>query len=94
MLLFTFVFIAIIVASIFLLFRNTKVFKFRHFICHKAFAFDWKTHEEFNEKLKYADYICEKISYEKMLFSFKPLTFEKWFTEEEIYFIENHEFKN
>ena len=37
-----------------------------------------------NEDIEKYDFIYHKHSYGKMLYSFKPLKLEKWFTKEEI----------
>lgn len=43
-----------------------------------------KTIEELDEALKAYDWFMDKYTYEQMLYSFKPLKIESWYTEEEI----------
>lgn len=92
--------IAIIIAAIYLLWRNNKVYNFRIKIiddCHNVlnnFLDSLKDDEELHERYeeyKYLetkkDEILSKHSYESMLFSLKPLKLERWYTEEEVKFM-------
>ena len=84
----------------YVLYRNNKVYYFN--IGLNDFLFDelkrilntYKDDNEFHEDENNYNYINEKIqlllnknSYNKYLYSFKPLKLEKWFTEEEIEFM-------
>lgn len=84
----------------YLLYRNNKVYHFS--VGLDNFLFDeqkrildtYKNDGEFFKDEKNYKYIKEKIyalldknSYEKYLFSFKPLRLENWFTKEELKFI-------
>lgn len=92
--------IAIIIAAIYLLWRNNKVYNFRIKIiddCHNVlnnFLDSLKDDEELYERYeeyKYLetkkDEILSKYSYESMVFSLKPLKLERWYTKEEIEFM-------
>ena len=92
--------IAILIVAIYLLWRNNKVYNFRIKIideCHivlnnflDSLKDDEELHERYEEykylKMK-KDEILSKHSYESMLFSLKPLKLERWFTNEEIGFM-------
>ena len=88
-------------ALYFFLIRNVQVFHFQTTISDAAHqnAIDWlnslenddelnRRRDEYEAKTKMLNRICNKLSYEKMLFSFRPLTLEHWFDEKEIEFIE------
>jgi len=85
---------------LYLLYRNNKVFHF--LIGLSGFLFDeserilntYKDDNEFHEDEIHYKYIKEKIqvildknSYNKYLFSFKPLKLRNWFTKEELEFM-------
>jgi hypothetical protein len=89
-------------ALYFFLIRNVQVFHFQTTISNAAHqnVIDWldslenddelnRRRDEYEAKAKMLDRICNKLSYEKMLFSFRPLTLESWFDEKEIEFIED-----
>jgi hypothetical protein len=66
--------------------RNYKVYKFRVYI---AYLIDSRACDMINDGASYQDIsylweILDDISYEKMLFSFKPLKMEYWFTDDEL----------
>lgn len=63
-----------IIVCFYLLFRNGKVYDFRIKFIKIANLANYK------EVIK----LYDKYSYEEMLYSFKPLKLEAWFTEEEI----------
>lgn len=90
----------LIVLCLYFLNRNNKVFNFTTSFSH--FLFDelrrvlntYKDDDELHEDEDNYNYIKEKTlflldkySYNRYLFSFKPLKLEKWFTEEELEFI-------
>ena len=92
--------VSIMLTAIYLLWRNNKVYNFRIKIiddCHNVlnnFLDSLKDDEELYERYeeyKYLetkkDEILSKHSYESMLFSLKPLKLERWYTEEEIKFM-------
>lgn len=100
------VLIIFLIVTLCFLYRNRKVCSFYHKINHQAndvvisFLRSLKDDDEF--KHRYDEYlqinhkakmIVEKYTYEDMLFSFKPLKLEYWFTEEEIEFM-NRKYKN
>ena len=72
--------------SIFILIRNHKVCKFRIYIANLIY---FKGCDMINNGASHQDVsplwdILENISYDKMLFSFKPLKMECWFTDNEL----------
>ena len=94
----------ILIASLSILFiiRNAKVCQFRIYILNMSYnhlndyyenidwdSIDWensyKLHEEASSLYQR---INAKYEYDEMLYSIKPLKLDKWFTEEEINFIE------
>lgn len=99
---FGFFFICVFIAVLYFCFlRNTQVFHFQTTISHAAHqnVIDWlnslenddelnRRRDECEAKLEMLNRICNKLSYGKMLFSFRPLTLESWFDEKEIEFIE------
>lgn len=76
--------IIIIFLCIFISYRNDEVFQFRH----KIFKMAWDATEkrilrnEINVRIPYELY--NKYSENDMLYSFKPLILEAWYTKEEI----------
>lgn len=96
----TIIILAIIVAAIYLLWRNGIVYTFSIEVSHKChnvlinFLDSLKDDKELNEryeefvqlKMK-KDEILSKHSYNSMLFSLKPLELERWYTKEEIEFM-------
>lgn len=70
----------ILTLFIYFYYRNDKVLQFSFMIidmCHEYAV-------RHNYALDAYDWFDGKHSYEKMLFSFKPLTLEAWFTKEEL----------
>lgn len=99
-----FLFTALGIAIYFFLVRNTQVFHFQTKISDGAYdnIIHWldgikddnelkRRWGEYREKKKMVNKICDKYSYERMLFSFKPLKLEYWYDEEEIAFIKDGE---
>ena len=93
------VLLILIVLCFYTLYRNNKVY---YFCISLGNLYDeltrilntYKDDNEFHEDENNYNYIKEKIqfllnkhSYSKYLFSFKPLKLEKWFTKEELEFI-------
>lgn len=80
--------ILILAANLYILIRNEKVFVFRPYILGRAYDELLRILHEDIDKCKSMhkewDKIYDRHSYNKMLFSFKPLKSEQWFTEEEI----------
>lgn len=80
--------ILIVAANLYIVIRNEKVFTFRNYILDRAY--DEMLHISHEDSDKYKsmhkewDKIYDRHSYNKMLFSFKPLKLEHWFTKEEI----------
>lgn len=71
---------------IYFLIRNYKVFKFRWYIADLIY---FRACDMINDGASYRDIfglwdMLDDISYDKMLYSFKPLKMEYWFTEEEL----------
>lgn len=98
---FSIIIIALLFSALFLI-RNAKVCKFRIYILKTTYnhvddyynnidwdSIDWRDRYELHEK---ASSLCQQINdkykYEEMLYSIKPLKLDKWFTEEEVNFIE------
>lgn len=81
-----------ILALLYLGFRNIKVMNFRSDIISMAYDFD--VSENFEEKRKMAKRITEKHSYNRMLFSTKPLKPIYWYDDDELYFLSCWEVKN
>lgn len=90
----------LIIFCFYVLYRNNKVYYF--FVNLNGFLFDelerilntYKNDNEFHEdennyyNIREKTYsLLDKHSYNKYLFSFKPLKLEKWFTKEELEFI-------
>lgn len=89
-------FILLIIGFYFLI-RNDKVYEFRRKYSDKAFAYlqkvlnSCRTRQDFDNYYKLRDKILNiiiyKYSYEQMLYSFKSLKLENWFTENEIQYL-------
>lgn len=93
-------FFIFIIITIYFAYRNNKVYNFRVEIISnnydglKGFVNQFDSDEEY---LKYkntyrqlrenSNYIINKVSYDSMWLSFKPLKLENWYTSEEISFI-------
>ena len=81
---------AVLVVCVFLFIRIDRVLNFRIDIIYKSF--DFPIDENFKKNMAFAERIIDKHSYDKMVFSFKPLKLECWFDEDEIRFLtEIHE---
>lgn len=68
------------------LIRNDKVYKFRGYIIDLIYS---RASDMINEGASYQDIsylwnMLEDISYDEMLYSFKPLKMEYWFTDDEL----------
>ena len=75
-----------LISSMYLLIRNKKVCEFRVYIVDLIYS---KLCNMIADEASYQDNsylwdMLKDISYEEMLFSFKPLKMECWFTEEEL----------
>lgn len=72
----------ILVGLIYVLFRNLRVLKFRLWI--NQLQYDWSVrHVKDNDyESAYKWFNFSQISYNKMVFSFKPLKLEKWYKKE------------
>lgn len=94
------VLIILLVLCFYILYRNNKVYRFETSLCDLIFdelgriLDTYKNDEEFHkDKENYynirekAYSLLDKHSYDKYLFSFKPLKIEKWFNKEELEFI-------
>jgi hypothetical protein len=92
--------VSVLVVAIYLLWRNNKVYAFRIEVIDKCynvlsdFLDSIKDDEELYERYEEheqldmkRDEILLKHSYESMLFSLKPLKLERWYTKEEIEFM-------
>ena len=89
-----------LIIVIYILYRNRKVYDFQIKISEHCFdvLFSFleslkddsefhKQHSQYEMLHKKAYEIMDKYSYVSMLFSFKPLKLESWFTKEEIDFM-------
>lgn len=76
--------------GIYLLFRNSKVYKFRTRII------DLETYKYLAEKSyeKNPYELHDRYTYAEMLYSFKPLKLEYWFTKEEVESLLKYETKS
>ena len=91
-----FIALVLLVFSVYFLIRNNNVFDFRINYGRKAYNYLYKTlrcctnEKDIDEYYKLRDRVnnaIDRYSYDKMLFSFKPLKLEYWFTEEEIKYL-------
>lgn len=73
-----------LVYSLYLLHRNDSVYKFRRYIIERVFEAKIRAINKGVFYLDEYDDIYDKYSYDDMLYSFKPLKLEYWFTQEEI----------
>jgi hypothetical protein len=91
----------LIVLWFYIFYRNNKVYYFSISLSHLLFGElkrilnTYKNDDEFSKDEDNLRIISEKVqfllnkhSYNKYLFSFKPLKLEKWFTKEDLEFIE------
>lgn len=80
--------ILIVAANLYIPIRNEKVFVFRTYILDRAYdellRISHEDIDKYESMHKEWDKIYDRHSYNKMLFSFKPLKSEHWFTEKEI----------
>lgn len=76
--------------GIYLLFRNNKVYKFRTRIID--LETDKYLAEKSYEKNPYE--LHDRYTYDEMLYSFKPLKLENWFTKEEVESLLKYETKS
>ena len=76
--------VLITVLSLYFLYRIDKVYKFRCQIIDLVCKAQIKSVHNGEYDIEKYDFIYHKHSYGKMLYSFKPLKLEKWFTKEEI----------
>ena len=94
------VLILITVLCLYIAIRNNKVYHFNINFGHLLFdeleriLNSYKDDDEFNEDEEnyynirdQVRFLLDKHSYNRYLFSFKPLKLEKWFTKEELEFI-------
>lgn len=93
-----FSFIILLLINIYILIRNNKVADFKLMLLKKSAEALVKYLNFPNSDKKFNDYNFEKIyklykdineiSYDKMLFSFKPLIEDRWLTQEQSDFLE------
>lgn len=80
--------ILIVAANLYILIRDEKVFVFRTYILDRAhnelLRILYEDIDKYESMHKEWNKIYDRHSYNKMLFSFKPLKLEHWFTKEEI----------
>ena len=76
--------VLITVLSLYFLYRIDKVYKFRRYIIELCFKAQVRSVNNGIFNLEQYDAIYYKHSYNDMLYSFKPLKLEYWFTKEEI----------
>ena len=94
--------VIVTLVGIWLLIRNYKVFKFQMYLNEQGYNICVKhidSVECFDEKALYEHKLLEDmwdeitdISYEKMLFSFKPLKPEYWLNEKQLKFLSINRF--
>lgn len=100
LILFSATWIVFIVAVLYVMVRNGKVYEFRDYyrelisaklsIERKKFIDEKGIVKNYSDLDRYRDFtktmlaMMDRHSYEKMLFSFKPLKLDRWFSEEEI----------
>ena len=92
-----------LLAGFYLLIRNNNVCMFRITLNHLAgdlvinYIDSFENDKEFTQH--YSEYEClnkasehlrNKYTYDQMLFSFKPLRLESWFTEDELSFLKEY----
>lgn len=72
--------------SFYMLRRNIKVRDFCLSLVDMAFNYEIRRLSEKGERTEKSafDWFSNKYSYERFLYSFKPLKLEAWFTEEEL----------
>lgn len=75
-----------VIISMYALIRNNKVYKFRCYIADLIYsrACDMIDDEVSYQDTSYLWNMLNNISYEEMLYSFKPLKMECWFTDDEL----------
>lgn len=93
----------VLLAGFYVMIRNEIVGTFRITLNHLTFGLvinyidSFENDEEFTQH--YSEYECldraskhlqDKYTYEQMLFSFKPLRLESWFTEDELSFLKEY----
>lgn len=97
------VFVALISILTVLLIRNERVLRFRIYIAECAYNYERDLLSAFScgeifdiseYNMKRADAIVDKWSYDRMLYSLKPLKVEYWYTDDEIDFLYNRIKKN
>lgn len=77
--------ILLLSGSIYILFRNDKVFKFCRTLIEYSYEYSIRRVNELNFDYEDPyDWFACKHTYDRMLFSFKPLKLEYWFTKEEL----------
>lgn len=80
------------VISVYMLFRNNQTYEFAIKLSEMAFAYNVR---HIKDRINNSDnddafvWFSGKYSYERLLFSIKPLKLEYWFTEEELNKINN-----
>lgn len=76
--------VAGLVISIRMLLRNNKVFSFKLLLSELAYEYEMR-HLLEQTGISAYEWFANKYSYEDMMWSFKKLRLEDWYTEEEIY---------
>lgn len=73
------------IICIYLLIRNNKVYEFRNYLIDLACKYNCNEIAKGNlDYISAYEWFVDKYTYDKMLFSFKPLKLESWYTKEEI----------
>ena len=75
----------------YILYRNDKVYLFQSNLIDMASKFAKKKINDDDDDWKHGYDIIDKYSYDEMLFSFKPLTLDALFTEDEIKILKGDE---
>ena len=70
--------------SLYLLVRNYMVYNFEVMLIDLSHEWNIRHIEEFSVSDNAFRWFSDKYTYNQLLFSFKPLKLEAWFTEEEL----------
>lgn len=76
--------IAMVFVWYFCIYRNDRLLLFKFHIVHLCTVYDILHPVELNSEEDAFKWFEEKYTYNQMLFSFKPLKLEAWYTPEEI----------
>lgn len=83
--------VVLLVCLFYIQIRNSRVYSFFNEILHLASKTARKRIDEHRADWEDVYDLVDKHTYESMLFSFKPLKLEAWYTEEEIKILKGEE---